>query len=47
MTLTGFLEKEKTSIKNKFEVKANEKSVWIKVVWYILCTCIASKTKQK
>ena len=39
ITLTGFLEKEKTNIKNEFELRANEKSVWNKVVWYILCTC--------
>ena len=27
MILTGFLEKEKTNIKNEFEFRANEKSV--------------------
>ena len=27
ITLTGFLEKEKTNIKNEFELRANEKSV--------------------
>ena len=37
MILTGFLEKEKPNIKN--ELRANEKSVWNKVVWYILCMC--------
>ena len=35
----GFLEKEKTKIKNEFKFKANEKCAWNKVVWYILCTC--------
>ena len=39
MILTGFLEKEKTNIKNEFKFTANEKSVWNKVVWHILCTC--------
>ena len=45
MILTGFLEKEKPNIKN--ELRANEKSVWNKVVWYILCmcTCITYITK--
>ena len=47
MILTGFLEKEKANIKNEFEFTANEKSVWNKVVWYILCkcTCIMYITK--
>ena len=39
MILICFLKKKKTNIKNKFEFKANEKSVWNKVVWYILCMC--------
>ena len=47
MILTGFLEKEKTNIKNEFKFRANEKSVWNKVVWHILCmcTCITYITK--
>ena len=47
MILTGFLEKEKTNIKNEFEFKENEKSVWNKVVLYILCTCTCITYKTK
>ena len=47
MILTGFLEKEKTNIKKEFEFKENEKSVWNKVVLYILCTCTCITYKTK